>query len=131
MDVTFTTKFDEKRYARAIRRVLSFSFRSITVYFWCMGAAWLVFMFAWWLKGWPEGDRSFALSIPVFCACCHYYFRIAVRVYVRQMRQMLGDMPATCRITDKGYETVCGDLVQKMPWQKVMKSAKPKKIKVL
>ena len=118
MDVTFTTKFDARRYARAVRRALAFSFGSLTIYLWCMEAAWLLFMFAWWLNGWPEGDRSFALAIPVGCACGHYFFRAAVRVYVRQMRRMLGDTPATCRITDNGYETVCGDLVQKMPWQK-------------
>ena len=118
MDVTFTTKFDAKQYARAVRRALAFSFRIIIVYFWCMMLAWLVFMFAWWLRGWPEEDWSLAWAVPFFCVCLGIRFRAIVCAYVRQMQQMLGDAPATCRITDKGYEIVCGDLVQKMPWQK-------------
>ena len=118
MDVTFTTKFDAKQYARAVRRALAFSFRIIIVYFWYMMLAWLVFMFAWWLRGWPEEDWSLAWAVPFFCVCLGIRFRAIVCAYVRQMQQMLGDAPATCRITDKGYEIVCGDLVQKMPWQK-------------
>ena len=118
MDVTFTTKFDEKRYARAVRRALAFSFRGFTVFSWCLMAALLVFTFDWWLKGCPEEGRSLLWSLLFFCGCVGLTRRAYVRIYVRHMQQMLGDAPATCRITDKGYETVCGDLAQKMPWQK-------------
>ena len=118
MDVTFTTKFDGKRYARAVRQALAFSFRSLTVFSWCLLAALLVFTFDWWLKGCPEEGRSLLWSLLFFCGCVGLSRRVYVRIYVRHMQQMLGDAPATCRITDKGYETVCGDLVQKMPWQK-------------
>ena len=118
MNVTFTIKFDEKRYARAVRRALAFSFRGLTIFFWCLLAAWLVFMFGWWLRGCPEDGLSLLLWLPVACGCVGIRLRASVRVYVRYMQRLLGDTPATCRITDKGYETVCGDLVQKMPWQK-------------
>jgi len=83
-----------------------------------MMAAWLVFMFDWWLKGCPEEAYSLLWSLPFFCVCVEIFRRACVRIYVRHMQRMLGYAPATCRITDKGYETVCGDLVQKMPWQK-------------
>ena len=118
MDVTFTTRFDARRYARAVRRALAFSFQGLTGFSCCMMAAWSVFMFDWWLKGCPEEACSLLLSLPFFCACVEIFRRACVRVYVRHMQRMLGNAPATCRITDKGYETVCGDLVQKMPWQK-------------
>ena len=118
MDVTFTTKFNAARYARAVKRAVLFSFRGLVVLYWCLMAAWLVFMFAWWLKGWPEEGRSLAWSIPFFCGCAWVSLRALVPIYVRYMQRMLGDVPVTCRITDKGYETVCGDLVQKLPWQK-------------
>ena len=118
MDVTFTTKFDAKQYARAVRRALAFSFRGFTVFSWCLMAAWLVFMFDWWLKGCPKEGCSLLWSLPFFCGCVEIFRRAWVRIYVRHMQQMLGDALVTCRITDKGYETVCGDLVQKMPWQK-------------
>ena len=39
MDVTFTTKFDAKQYARAVRRALAFSFRGFTAFSWCLMAA--------------------------------------------------------------------------------------------
>ena len=118
MDVTFTTKFDAKQYARAVRRALAFSFRGFTDFSWCLMAAWLVFMFDWWLKGCPKEGCSLLWSLPFFCGCVEIFRRAWVRIYVRHMQQMLGDALVTCRITDKGYETVCGDLVQKMPWQK-------------
>ena len=118
MDVTFTTKFDARRYARAVRRALAFSFRGLTVFAWCLVLAWLVFMLAWWLKGCPEEERSWAWSLPVFCGFVWISLRATVRIYVRYMQRMLGDAPVTCRLTDNGYETVCGDVVQKMPWQK-------------
>ena len=119
MDVTFTTKFDAKRYACAVRRALAFSFRGLTIFSWCIMAAWLVFMFDWWIRGCPEVQGCTSLwSLPFFYGCVEIFRRVCVRIYVRHMQQMLGDALVTCRITDKGYETVCGDLVQKMPWQK-------------
>ena len=119
MDVTFTTKFDAKRYARAVRRVLAFSFRGLTIFSWCMLVALFGFVFDWWLGGCPEDGCSLWLAILFFCCCMGSCFHAWVRIYVRYMQRLLGDTPATCRITDKGYETVCGDLVQKMPWQKL------------
>ena len=119
MDVTFTIKFDAKRYARAVRRALVFSFRGLTIFSWCIMAAWLVSMFDWWIRGYPEVEGCSSLwSLPFFCGCVEIFRRVCVHIYVRHMQQMLGDALVTCRITDKGYETVCGDLVQKMPWQK-------------
>ena len=118
MDVTFTTKFEAKRYARAVRRSLAFSFRGLTVFSWCLMAAWLVFLFAWWLNECPEEERSLTWSLPFFCGCVWISLRALVHVYVRYMQRMLGDAPVTCRITDNGYETTCGDMMQKLPWQK-------------
>ena len=118
MDVTFTTKFDATRYARAVRRALSFSFRGLTVFFWCLMAAWPVFMFAWWLKGCPAEEHSWVWDPLVFCGCVGVFHRAMVHVYVRYVQRMFGDAPATCRMTDNGYETACGDVVQKSPWQK-------------
>ena len=118
MDVTFTTKFDAKRYARAVRRALAFSFRGLTVFSWCLMVAWLVFLFVWWLNGCPEEERSLTWSLPFFCCCVWIGLRALAHVYVRYMQRMLGDAPVTCRITDNGYETTCVDMMQKLPWQK-------------
>ena len=49
MDVTFTTKFDVKQYARGIKRALAFLFRDLIVFVRCLLAAWLVIVFALWL----------------------------------------------------------------------------------
>lgn len=118
MDVTFTIKFHAARYASAVKRALLFSFRGMVVLSWCLMVGWLVFVFAWWLKGCPEEGRSLIWAIPFFCACVRISRRAMVRVYVRYMQRMLGDVPATCRVTDNGYETTCGDIVQKLPWQR-------------
>ena len=46
MDVTFTTEFDVKQYARNIKRALAFLFRDPIVFVRCLLVAWLVIMFA-------------------------------------------------------------------------------------
>ena len=75
MDVTFTTKFDAKRYACAVRRALVFSFRGLTIFSWCIMAAWLVFMFDWWIRGCPEVQGCTSLwSLPFFCGCVCEHF---------------------------------------------------------
>ena len=120
MDVTFTVKFDVKQYARDIKRALAFLFRNLIVFYWCLMAAWLVIMFALWLEEWPEGWETLAWSVPFLVVCVGICRRFMVFAYVRQVQRMIGnDAPVTCRMTDNGYETVCGDLVQKLPWQKI------------
>ena len=120
MDVTFTVKFDVKQYARDIKRALAFLFRNLIVFYWCLLAAWLVIMFALWLEEWPEGWETLAWSVPFLVVCVGICRRFMVFAYVRQVQRMIGnDAPVTCRMTDNGYETVCGDLVQKLPWQKI------------
>ncbi len=120
MDVTFTVKFDVKQYARDIKRALAFLFRNLIVFYWCLMAAWLVIMFALWLGEWPEGWETLAWSVPFLVVCVGICRRFMVFAYVRQVQRMIGnDAPVTCRMTDNGYETVCGDLVQKLPWQKI------------
>ena len=118
MDVTFTIRFDAKRYARAVRRALAFSFRGATIFSWCMLVMMFGFVFNWWLGGCPEEGRFLWLAILFFGCYPAIILRSFKRIYVRHMQQKLGDATATCRITDKGYETVCGDLVEKMPWQR-------------
>ena len=120
MDVTFTVKFDVKQYARDIKRALAFLFRNLIVFYWCLMAAWLVIMFALWLEEWPEGWETLAWSVPFLVVCVGICRRFMVFAYVRQVQRMIGnDAPMSCRMTDNGYETVCGDLVQKLPWQKI------------
>ena len=120
MDVTVTVKFDVKQYARDIKRALAFLFRNLIVFYWCLMAAWLVIMFALWLEEWPEGWETLAWSVPFLVVCVGICRRFMVFAYVRQVQRMIGnDAPVTCRMTDNGYETVCGDVVQKMPWQKI------------
>ena len=120
MDVTFTVKFDVKQYARDIKRALAFLFRNLIVFYWCLLAAWLVIMFALWLEEWPEGWETLAWSVPFLVVCVGICRRFMVFAYVRQVQRMIGnDAPMSCRMTDNGYETVCGDLVQKLPWQKI------------
>ena len=120
MDVTFTVKFDVKQYARDIKRALAFLFRNLIVFYWCLLAAWLVIMFALWLEEWPEGWETLAWPVPFLVVCVGICRRFMVFAYVRQVQRMIGnDAPMSCRMTDNGYETVCGDLVQKLPWQKI------------
>ena len=120
MDVTYTYEFDAKRFERSVKRALAFSFRGATVFSWCIVAAWLLLVFRQWLGGWPEDGRSFLFVMPIFFALMGYWRCVVVRAYVRQARQMMGGgVPATCHVTDSGYETVCGETVQKMPWRSV------------
>lgn len=118
MDVTFSTRFNAKRFARDIKKALTF--KGYALAFWCLLASWPAFMFASWLEGWPK-DKEHLILLPLFGIGLMWLCRhAAVRTYVCQMKQMFGgDTPVTCHITDTGYETVCGDLMQKMPWQKV------------
>ena len=123
MDVTFTTKFDVKQYARDIKRALAFLFQSLKVFYWCLLMAWLVIMFALWLAGWPEDWETLAWSFPFFVVCVGISRRFMAFAYVRQVQRMIGnDALLTCRMTDNGYETICGDLVQKLPWQNIATS---------
>lgn len=97
MDVTYTYEFDAKRFERSVKRALAFSFRSATVFSWCIVAAWLLLVFRQWLGGWPEDGRSFRFVMPIFFALMGYWRCVVVRAYVRQARQMMGGgVPATC-----------------------------------
>ena len=113
MDVTFTTKFDAKRYARAVRRALAFSFRGLTIFSWCIMAAWLVSMFDWWIRGCPEVQGCTSLwSLPFFCGCVEIFRRVCVRIYVRHMQQMLGVVGIRQSALPEMRTTSCNAILQ-------------------
>ena len=119
MDVAFSEKFDAKRYARAIGRALAYSWRCLTAFTWCMLAAGLMLAFACWLNGWT-GDVSSVCAMFVFAAVMLLWRFVAVRICVCHAQRMFGGGETiTTRLTDEGFETTCGDVVQKMPWRKV------------
>ncbi len=120
MDVTYTSKFDAKRYAQAVKKAVAFAGRSGVVFEWGLLVLWIARVFAAWLGGWSEDDWFPVWFLPFSLALLKCYRGIVVRIYVRQAQRMLGgDVPVTCRLTDVGCETICGELVQKLPWQKV------------
>lgn len=120
MDVTYTGKFDAKRYACAVKKAVAFAARSGAAFEWGLLVLWIARVLAAWLGGWSEDDWFPVWFLPFLLALLKCYRCIVVRIYVRQAQRMLGgDVPATCRLTDVGCATTCGDLVQMLPWQKM------------
>lgn len=119
MDVTYTCKFDAKRYAQAVKKAVAFADRGARIFAGCLLVVWIVHLFVAWLGEWSEDDRFLVWFLLFLVALLRGCRCVVVRFYVRQAQRMLGgDVPTTCRLTDVGFETVCGELVQKMPWQK-------------
>ena len=112
MDVTFTIRFDAKRYARAVRRALVFSFRGVTIFSWCMLVAMFGFVFNWWLGGCPEEGRFLWLAILFFGFYPGIILRAFKRIYVRHMQQMLGVVGIRQSALPEMRTTSCNAILQ-------------------
>ena len=127
MDITYTSEWDAKRYARVIDASLRVTGPFRTSFFgWCMTVCGLLWLCIDWMQGGRLEGLNWAVLVVVLLPVYSFLMRrLQTRRFVKVLQRLRGDEKTSrCRLTDEGYEVSCGSVSQKTPWKNLAESFK-------